>query len=151
MTRRSSEGNYALIPTGATLCDIVTDRKAAKTLDNAKGHYPHVLHDDNWRTPGGKHPMVLIRCTHPGCQRERAIFTSDWFQVSPCAADRKVKAPTITVAEAKLSPRERVRSKDAPKGDRRAPKARKGGGRGRKGKRFRTREDFVAAATGEGE
>lgn len=151
MKRNQPQGNSAHIPTDATLCDIATDRKAAKALDNAKGKYPHVLPNNIWRAPDGKHLMVLIRCTHPGCQEERAIFTSDCFQVSTCAAHKKGKAPTAPAAEAKKSPGKRVRSKDATKGGRKAPKAGKGNGRGRKGKRIRTRQDFIAAATGKGE
>lgn len=151
MKRNQPQGNSALIPSNATLCEIATDKKAAKALDNAKGKYAHVLPENIWRAPDGKHLMVLIRCTHPGCEAQRPIFTSDCFQVSTCIDHKKGKASAAPAVEVTEKAGKRVRSKDATKGGRKAPKAGKGNGKARKPRRIRTREDFIAAATGKGE
>lgn len=80
MPHKPSQSNSAPIPTDATLCDVATDKKAAKSLDNAR-KYPHVLTEHIWRHADGRHLLVLIRCQHPACNKQRLVATSDCFQV----------------------------------------------------------------------
>ena len=131
MTRHSSKDNSALIPSGATLCDVATDKKAAKALENATSKYAHVVPGNIWRHADGKHLVVLILCTHPNCTTKRAIFTSDAFQCSTCA-DHKASASKPVKAE--KAPGKRVSLKDAPKGTRKGKKQEKATKRAPRGK-----------------
>ena len=128
MTRHSSEGNSALIPSDAHLCDLSKDVKAAKALAKMQEKYPHALTDQAWRHE--KKIGVLISCTHPGCSAQRFVHSSDLFQVKTCSDHRKgATAPAAEKAPAG------VRLKGGRKGGRKAPRARKGSGKARKARR----------------
>ena len=149
MPRNKPQGNSADFPSDATLCDLTVDKKAAKALDNAKSKYGHLVPTVIFRAADGKHLLVRIRCTVPGCDAERVVATSDVFQTRTCIPHRGWDKDAAPKAEKPTE--KRARSKAAPKDGRKTRKQEKATPRGRRGKRIRTREDFIAAATGKGE
>ena len=143
MRKSESSEKSAVVPADAVLLSPSSDKKAAKALENIKAKYAHVDTQMIWRARDGKHLIVVIRCTVPGCAEERCCFTSDAFQTRTCVAHKgwdKSAAPKAEKAVGKRS-----RSKDAPKGTRKSRTARKGTPRARKAKTNAT------VATGKGE
>lgn len=133
-----SNQKSANVPSGAVLCDVTTDKKAAKALANATTKHAHVEPGNIWRHADGKHLVVLILCTHPGCTKERAVFTSDVFQTKFCV-DHRAEA-RIAFRKSEKAPKaekavgKRVSSKDASKGTRKGKKAEKATRKAPKGK-----------------
>ena len=154
MTRTKSQSNSADFPADATHCDVTVDKKAAKALASATEKYGHLIPTVIFRAGDGKHLLVRIHCTVPGCKAERIVATSDLFQCRTCVDHKgwdKDAAPKAKAPKAEKAPRKGSKSKDAPKGTRKAPAQKKATPRARKGKRIQSREDFIAAATGKGE
>jgi hypothetical protein len=129
MTRHTSEGNSALIPSDAVLVELATDAKAEKARSRIAEKYPHALTDQLWRHE--KKIGVLIRCQEPGCSAQRFVHSSDLFQVTKCPDHKAGAKPSADEKRAKSG----VRSKGGRKGDRKAPRARKGNGKARRASR----------------
>lgn len=127
MNRSTSQGNSAQNSSQPVLCDIKEDTKAAKSLQNAKSKYAHVVPDNIWRL--GKHLMVLIRCTAPDCKAERMIATSDAFQVKTCIEHKGGK-----VAKDSEQAPKATKSKRPTKDGKKDSRATKGNGKARKGR-----------------
>lgn len=132
MSRSKTQSNSADFPSDATICDLTTDKKAAKALDNAKSKYGHLVPTVIFRAADGRHLLVRVRCTVPGCETERVVATSDVFQTRTCVPHRGWDKDAAPKAE-KTSPKP-SKTEEAPKQGRKSRRAPKASPRARKGK-----------------
>lgn len=70
-------------------------RTDAATL---QGKYPHMVEGSLGFDSVANKQFVMITCTHPGCEKQRRVYTSDLHQVSMCEDHKaeQVKARKAT-------------------------------------------------------
>ena len=129
MRKSNSSEKSVLIPADAVLCDVSTDKKAAKALEAIRSKYAHAMTEQVWRHE--KKIGVLIACTSPGCSAQRFLHSSDLWQCDTCPEHRKGATKPVAPKPEK-GPRRGARSKDAPKATRKSRKAPKATRRARK-------------------
>ena len=75
----------------AKLAKLVAKGGGAKrtTETELRAKYPHVIEGTLEYDAQRNKQSVLIQCSHPGCEEQRRVFTSDLFQVSMCEEHKK--------------------------------------------------------------
>ena len=65
-----------------------------------EGKYPHMIKGSLGFDEVAEKQTARITCTHPGCDNERTVFTSDLFQVKVCEDHKKAQRAQARKARA---------------------------------------------------